>query len=94
MLKHFLVQHGSTGISVGSQYYDAKKRWEETPLKCPYRFIVAAKKAKTRIRDGPSDVHCKHVENYIGTLDDRDLAKQLNLLRLRDADRMEEKLRD
>ena len=35
----------------------------------------------------------EHVEHYIETLDDRDLAKQLTLLRLDDANDMEETLR-
>ena len=35
----------------------------------------------------------EHVEHFISTLDDRDLAKQLTLLRLSDAEDMEETLR-
>ena len=34
----------------------------------------------------------EHVEHFIGTLDDRDLDKKLTLLRLEDADEMEETL--
>ena len=48
---------------------------------------------KIRIRDGSPDVRREHVELFIRTLDDRDLAKQLMLLRLEDADEMEETLR-
>ena len=36
----------------------------------------------------------EHVNHYIGTLDDRDLARMLTMLRLGDADDLEEKLQE
>ena len=80
-------------MSVGRQYYHAKKRSEETSLKYRYSLNVAAIRVKIRIRYGSWDIRREHVEHFIGTLDDRDLANQLTLLRLEDADEMEEKLR-
>ena len=39
------------------------------------------------------DTRREHVEHFIATLDDRDLAKQLTLLRLKDVKELEETLR-
>ena len=77
---------------VGRQYYLAKKRPEEPPLDHMYRLNVAANSAKIRIRDGSPDIRRKHVKHFIGTHDDRDLAKRLKLLRIGGND-MEEILR-
>ena len=76
LLESFLIQYGGHGLSVGRQYYQARKRTEETPLKYLYRLNVAAIRAKIKIRDGPAGGRREHVEHFIGTLDDRDLAKQ------------------
>ena len=64
-------------MSVGRQYYHAKKRAEATPLEYLYRFNVAAIRANIRVLDGSPDVRRKHVEHFIGTLDNCDLGKQL-----------------
>ena len=88
-----MIQYGGYGMSVGRQYYHAKKRSDETPLEYLYRLNVAANRAKIPIREGSPSVRREHVEHFIGTLDDRDLAKQLTLLRLGDASDMEETLR-
>ena len=80
-------------MSTGRQFYHAKKRSEKTPLKYLYRLNFAAIREKIRIRDGSRDVHREDVEHYIGSPDDRDLIKQLMLLRLEYADEMEETLR-
>ena len=80
-------------MSVGKQYYHAKKRSDETSLEHLYRLNVAAIRAKIPIREGSPSVRREHVEHHIGTLDDRDLTKQLVVLRLEDADDMEETLR-
>ena len=80
-------------MSVGGQYYHAKKRSEETPLDYLYRLNVAAIRAKIRIRDGSPEVRREHVEHFIGTQGNRDLAKQLTGLRLVDVDDLEATLR-
>ncbi|POM72193.1 Hypothetical protein PHPALM_11133, partial [Phytophthora palmivora] len=46
-----------------------------------------------QIKDGPSEVRREHVEHFIETLDDRDLADHLALLRIPDADTLEKALR-
>lgn len=79
-------------MSVARQYYHAKKRSEESPLEYLYRLNVAAIRANIAIQEGTPHVRRNHAEHFIGTLDDRDLAKQLMLLRLADADDMEETL--
>ncbi|CAI5722019.1 unnamed protein product [Peronospora effusa] len=93
LLETFMIQYCGYGMSVGRQYYHAKKRSDETPLEYLYRLNVAAIRAKIPIREGSPSIRGEHVEHFIGTLDDRDLAKQLTLLRLGDADDMKETLR-
>ncbi|POM80280.1 Hypothetical protein PHPALM_1903 [Phytophthora palmivora] len=52
-----------------------------------------ARSPRLQIKDGPSEVRREHVEHFIETLDDRDLADHLALLRIPDADTLEEALR-
>ena len=85
---------GKNGISVGRLYYHARKRSNETPLEHLYRLNVAAIRAKIQIRDGPSAIRKEHVNHYIGTLDDRELARILTILRLGDTDDLEETLQE
>ena len=83
-------------MSVARQYYLARKRSDETPLEYLHRLNVAATHAKIAIkeeRQATSATRREHVEHFIATLDDRDLAKQLTLLRLTDVEEMEETLR-
>ncbi|POM74754.1 LOW QUALITY PROTEIN: Hypothetical protein PHPALM_8239, partial [Phytophthora palmivora] len=75
------------------QYYHARKRSDESPLEYLYRLNVAGLRARLQIKDGPSEVRREHVEHFIETLDDRDLADHLALLRIPDADTLEEALR-
>ena len=75
-------------MSIGRQYYQFKKRVEETPLEYLYRLNVAAIRAKIQIRDGTVTIRREHVKHFIGTLDDRGLAKQLIVLRLDDVDEL------
>ncbi|ETO70206.1 hypothetical protein F444_13291 [Phytophthora nicotianae P1976] len=48
---------------------------------------------KLRVKSGPSNVRREHIEHFIETLDDRDQADQLALLRISGADALEEVLR-
>ena len=80
-------------MSVGRQYYHANKRSYETTLEYLYRMNVAAIRANIRIRYVSLYMRRERVKHFIGTLDDRDMAKQLTLLRLEDADEMKETLR-
>ena len=45
---------------------------------------MAALRTKIPIRDGSIDIKREHVEYFLETLDDRDMAKQLTLQRLDD----------
>ena len=82
----FMVQYGGYGISNARQYYHARQRPDETPLEYLHRLNGAAIRAKVAIREERHATRHEHVEHFISTLDDRDLAKQLTLLRLSDAD--------
>ena len=59
-----------------------------------YRLNVAAIRAKIPIRDGSPATRKEHMNHYIGTLDDRDRARMFTMLRLRDADDLEETLQE
>ncbi|GMF16977.1 unnamed protein product [Phytophthora fragariaefolia] len=91
--EHFQVQYCGRGVSVAQQYYHAKKRSDESPLEYLHRLNVAGLRTRLQIKDGPQEVKREHVEHFIETLDDRDLTDQLALLRIPDADILEEVLR-
>ncbi|POM74918.1 Hypothetical protein PHPALM_8045, partial [Phytophthora palmivora] len=93
LLRSFQVQYCGRGVSVARQYYHARKRSDESPLEYLYRLNVAGLRARLQIKDGPSEIRKEHVEHFIETLDDRDLADHLALLRIPDAHTLEEALR-
>lgn len=93
LLESFLIQYGGHSMSVGRQYYQARKRAEETPLEYLYRLNVAVIRAEIKIRDGLAGLCREHVEHFVGTVDDRDSANQLTMLRLKDVDEYEDTLR-
>ncbi|OWZ05141.1 hypothetical protein PHMEG_00022824 [Phytophthora megakarya] len=66
---------------------------EETPLDYLYRLNVAALRAKLKIKDENPKARREHVDHYIETLGDPELADRLTLLRLADVDELEEGLR-
>ena len=80
-----MVQYGGYVVSNDRQYYYARKRLDETPLAYLHRLNGAAIRSKFAIRERRHNSPREHVEHFISTLDDRDLAKQLTLLRLSDA---------
>ena len=63
-------------------------------MKYLYRLKVDAIQANIPIRDGPSAIRKEHVNHYISNLDDRDLARLLTMLRLGDADDLEETMQE
>ncbi|ETI30140.1 hypothetical protein F443_22737 [Phytophthora nicotianae P1569] len=93
ILREFQVQFCGLGVSVARQYYHARKRANETPLEFLHRLNITGLRAKLRVKGGPSDVRRKHVEHFFETLDDHNLADQLALLLIADADALEEVLR-
>ncbi|KAE9072333.1 hypothetical protein PF007_g26219 [Phytophthora fragariae] len=92
LLRNFQVQYCGLGVSVAWQYYHSRKRSEESPLEYHYRLNVAALRAKLKIKDGDSKTRREHVEHFIETLGDPDLADRLTLLRLNDVEDLEEVL--
>lgn len=87
------MQFCGLGVPVARQYYHAKKRSEESPLDYLYRLNVVGLRSKLKIKDGPPEIQRKHVEHYIETLYDPELADQLTMLRLADVEELEEVLR-
>ena len=95
LLEFFMAKYGGkNSVSVGRLYYHARKRSNETPLEYLYRLNVAAIRAKIPIRDGSPATRKEHVNHYINTLDDLDLDRMLTMLRLGDAEDLEETLQE
>ena len=95
LMEGFMFKYGGeNSVSVGRLYYHARKRSNKTPLEYMYRLNVAAIRAKIPIRDGSPATRKEHMNHYIGTLDDRDRARMFTMLRLRDADDLEETLQE
>ena len=88
-----MIQYCDRGISVERQYYHVKKRSEETPLEYLFRDNVAGAQAEIPVKDGIPAIRKEHVEHFITTLDDEKFADQLVLLRMGDADELENTLR-
>ncbi|KAG3110129.1 hypothetical protein PI125_g10302 [Phytophthora idaei] len=93
LLRSFQTQYCGLGMSVARQYYHARQRSDESPLEYLHRLNVAGLRAHLKIKDGGSKVLREHVDHFIETLGGPDLADQLTLLRLPDADELEEVLR-
>lgn len=89
VVNSFLMKYCGHGISVGRQYYHAKKRSDETLLEFLYRLNVIGMQAKISVKDGSPEGRKEHVDHFIEALEDRELANQLLLLRLKDADDLE-----
>ncbi|OWY97626.1 LOW QUALITY PROTEIN: hypothetical protein PHMEG_00031798 [Phytophthora megakarya] len=93
LLDGFRVEYCGLGVSLARQYYHARKRSEESPLEYLHRLTVLGLRAKLAIKTGAPAALREHVEHFIETLDDRDLADQLTLLRLADGDALADVLR-
>ncbi|POM79702.1 Hypothetical protein PHPALM_2561 [Phytophthora palmivora] len=93
LLSSFQVQYCGRGVSVARQYYHARKRSDESPLGYLYRLNVAGLRGRLQIKDRRAGRSRLCLEHFIETLDDRDLADHLALLRIPDADTLEEALR-
>ena len=66
--------------SVTRKCYHARKRSDDTPLKFLYPLNVEAIQVKIAIREEKLAVKREYAKQYIATIDDRNLAKQLPLL--------------
>ncbi|POM57577.1 Hypothetical protein PHPALM_37889 [Phytophthora palmivora] len=91
-LRSFQIQYCGRGVSVARQYYHARKRSDESPLEYLYRLKVTGSGPASRPRMDLRKFD-ESVEHFIETIDDRDLADHLALLRIPDADTLEEALR-
>nr|KAE8926447.1 hypothetical protein PF009_g23361 [Phytophthora fragariae] len=92
LLKSFQVQYCGFGISVARQYYQARKRSDESALEYLHRLNVADLRARLKVKDGGAKERKEHVDHFIETLGDPELPDKLTLLRLSDADDLEEVL--
>ncbi|OWY96651.1 LOW QUALITY PROTEIN: hypothetical protein PHMEG_00033030 [Phytophthora megakarya] len=70
----------------GSSIVDLEYRSDESPLDYLYRLNVARLRGRLKIKDGNAKERREHVDHYIETLEDQDLAERLTLLRLADAE--------
>ncbi|KAE8986781.1 hypothetical protein PR003_g23113 [Phytophthora rubi] len=93
LLKSFQIQYCEFGVSVARQYYQARKRSDELALEYLHRLNVAGLRARLKVKDGNTKEQKEHVDHFIETLGDPELADRLTLLRLSDADDLEEVLR-
>ncbi|KAE8898262.1 hypothetical protein PF005_g19350 [Phytophthora fragariae] len=94
LLQSFQIQYCGFGVSVARQYYQARKRADESALEYLHRLNVAGLRARLKIKDGGTKERKEHVDHFIETLGEPELADRLTLQRLSDADDLEEVLRD
>ncbi|KAE8902425.1 hypothetical protein PF005_g21719 [Phytophthora fragariae] len=93
LLKSFQIQYCGFGVSVARQYYQAQKRSDESASEYLHRLNVAGLRARLKVKDGNTKERKEHLDHFIETLGDPELADRLTLLRLSDADDLEEVLR-
>ncbi|KAE8900307.1 hypothetical protein PF001_g20823 [Phytophthora fragariae] len=74
LLRNFQIQYCGLGVSTIWQYYQSRKRSDESPLEYLYRLNVAALRARLKIKDGNPKTSREHVEHFIATLENPDLA--------------------
>ncbi|GMF53004.1 unnamed protein product [Phytophthora fragariaefolia] len=80
LLRTFQIQYCGFGVSVARQYYHARKRSDESALEYLHRLNVAGLRARLNIRDGIHKEKREHVDHFIETLGDQELADRLTLL--------------
>ncbi|GMF21635.1 unnamed protein product [Phytophthora fragariaefolia] len=90
LLRSFQIQYCGFGVSVARQYYHARKR---SALEYLHRLNVAGLRARLKINNDIHKEKREHVDHFIETLGDHELADRLTLLRLPDADELNEVLR-
>ncbi|KAE9118506.1 hypothetical protein PF010_g8197 [Phytophthora fragariae] len=93
LLKSFQIQYCGFGVSFARQYYQARKRSDESAFEYLHSLNVAGLRARLKVKDGNTKERKEHVDHFIETLGDPELADRLTLLRLSDADDLEEVLR-
>ena len=81
-MERFLVKYAGHGVSVGRECYHDKKRPDETPLEYVYRLNEIVMQANTLVKTVLPAERKEHIDRFIDTLEDPDLASQLMLLRV------------
>ncbi|OWZ00434.1 LOW QUALITY PROTEIN: hypothetical protein PHMEG_00028374 [Phytophthora megakarya] len=76
LLRSFQIQYCGLGVSVTRQYYHTRHRSDQSPLDYLYCLNVAGLRARLKIKDGSVKDRREHVDHYIETLEDQDLAER------------------
>ena len=74
------MQFCGLGVPVTRPYYHVKKASDESTLDYLYRLKVIALSAKLNIKNGSPKIQKEHVDHYIETVEDPELADQLTML--------------
>ncbi|OWZ20275.1 hypothetical protein PHMEG_0005339 [Phytophthora megakarya] len=93
LLRSFQIQYCGLGVSVARQYYHTRRRSDESPLDYLFRLYVERLRARPKVKGGSGKDRREHVNHYSEAFEDQNLAERLILLRLTDADDLEEALR-
>ncbi|OWY92008.1 LOW QUALITY PROTEIN: hypothetical protein PHMEG_00039158 [Phytophthora megakarya] len=88
LLRSFQIQYCGLGVSQDILPYATQIRRVATGL-----LVSAGLRARLKIKDGSAKERREHVDHYIETLENQDLAERLTLPRLTDADGLGEVLR-
>ena len=94
LAEKFQVQYCGKGTSKLKQYNDMRRRDTEDPLDYLFRLNTAAIRARIRLHNGSPEEKKEHVEHFIETLQDEDLADDLTKLCLRDEDGLQTVLQE
>ncbi|EGZ07123.1 hypothetical protein PHYSODRAFT_341284 [Phytophthora sojae] len=87
--EQFQIHFCGKGISLARKYYHMRRGSQEDPLDYLYRLNLAGIRANLKIHDGTKEQRREHVDHYIDTVQDDDLARSLVVLRLPDSEALE-----
>ncbi|EGZ14029.1 hypothetical protein PHYSODRAFT_256127 [Phytophthora sojae] len=87
--EQFQIPFCGKGISLARKYYHMRRGSQEDPPDCLYRLNLAGIRANLKIHDGTKEQRREHVDHYIDTVQDDDLAGSLVVLRLTDSEALE-----
>ncbi|EGZ13540.1 hypothetical protein PHYSODRAFT_246110 [Phytophthora sojae] len=87
--EQFQIHFCGKGMSLARKYYHMRRGSQEDPLDYLYRLNLAGIRANLKIHDGTKEQRREHVDHYIDTVQDDDLAGSLVVLRLPDSEALE-----
>ncbi|EGZ27280.1 hypothetical protein PHYSODRAFT_257437 [Phytophthora sojae] len=87
--EQFQIHFCGKGISLARKYYPMLRGSQEDPLDYLYRLNLAGITANLKIHDGTKEQRREHVDHFIDTVQDDDLAGSLVVLRLPDSEALE-----